>query len=283
MRSTVDRPPSNAQPPKRRRRRRIVLVVAVSLLVLAGAAGAGIWWFLHGDTPDAVSLQSATEQVTATTDRTASTASTATTAAATATTTATSGSSSASASAIAGTWTVDTSVGEFSFEDSTGTFVGFRVDEQLSGIGSTTAVGRTPDVSGTVTIDGTTVTAAKIEADLSSITTNDSRRNGRVQEALDTSTYPTATFVLTQPIDLGATAADGQAVTVDATGELTIHGVTKTVTIPLQTQLVNGTVVIVGSMPITFADYGVSVPSSAIVLSVDDHGTLELQLFLQQS
>jgi len=47
------------------------------------------------------------------------------------------------------TWAVDTTVGEFSYEDSTGTFVGFRVDEELSGLGSTTAVGRTPDVSGT--------------------------------------------------------------------------------------------------------------------------------------
>ena len=50
----------------------------------------------------------------------------------------------AATTGIAGTWTVDTSIGEFSFEDSTGTFVGFRVQEELCGIGSTTAVGRTP-------------------------------------------------------------------------------------------------------------------------------------------
>jgi len=50
-------------------------------------------------------------------------------------------------------------------------------------LGSTTAVGRTPDVTGTVTIEGTTVTAATIEADMTSITTNDSRRNDKVQSA----------------------------------------------------------------------------------------------------
>ena len=44
---------------------------------------------------------------------------------------------------VSGLWTVNTSIGEFSYEDSTGTFVGFRVDEELAGIGSTTAVGRT--------------------------------------------------------------------------------------------------------------------------------------------
>ena len=80
------------------------------------------------------------------------------------------------------TWTVNTSVGEFSFEDSTGTFVGFRVQEELSWIGSTTAVGRTPAVTGTITFDGTTLTAATIEADMTAIMTNDSRRDDAVQE-----------------------------------------------------------------------------------------------------
>ncbi len=267
MTSTLDRPSITPPPPRRRRRRRLVLAAIVTILVLAAAAGAGIWWFFRGDAPDTVSLQAATEQVT---DTSAATAVAATATADTAT-------------AIAGTWTVDTSIGEFSYEDSTGTFVGFRIDEELSGLGSTTAVGRTPDVSGTVTIEGTTLTAATIEADMTSITTNDSRRDDKVQSALETSTYPTAAFVLTSPVDLGAAATSGEAVTVQATGELTIHGVTTTVTIPLQAQLVDGTVVVVGSIPITFADYGVSVPEAPIVVSASDTGTLELQLFLQQT
>jgi len=134
-----------------------------------------------------------------------------------------------------------------------------------------------------VTIEGTTVTAATIEADLAATTTNDSRRDDRVPSALDTATYPTATFVLTEPVELDADAAGGTSVTVDATGDLTVHGITRQVTIPLQAQLVDGTIVIVGSTEITFADYGVSVPEAPIVLSAEDTGTLELQLLLQSS
>lgn len=48
----------------------------------------------------------------------------------------------------------------------------------------------------------------------------------------------------------------------------------------LEAQLVGSTVVAVGSTEIAFADYDVEVPSSPMVLSVDDHGTLELQLLL---
>ena len=106
---------------------------------------------------------------------------------------------------------MDTSIGEFSYEDSTGTFVGFRVEEELTGIGSATAVGRTPEVSGTLDIDGTTVTAVTIEADMTAITTNESRRDDKVQGALETDEFPTATFVLTEPIELGDAAAAGRA------------------------------------------------------------------------
>jgi polyisoprenoid-binding protein YceI len=250
--------PDHKSPPSRRRRRRRWLVAVASVLViLLAAAGGGIWWFLHGDAPAAVNLDSATQAVG---DGT--------------------GSASADASTdVSGSWSVDTSIGTFSYEDSTGTFVGFRIDEQLSGIGSTTAVGRTPDVTGTITIDGSTVTAATIEADMSAITTNDSRRDHEVQEALETSSYPTATFVLTEPIDLGSAATSGEATTVTAVGDLTIHGVTTGVSIPLQVQLVDDTIVVVGSLDVTFSDYGVSVPTAPIVLSAADHGVVELQLF----
>ena len=33
-------------------------------------------------------------------------------------------------------------------------------------------------------------------------------------------------------------------------------------------------------MDLTFSDYGVAVPESQVVLSVEDHGILELQLLL---
>ena len=114
---------------------------------------------------------------------------------------------------------------------------------------------------------------------MTAITTNESRRDDKVQSALDTAEFPTATFVLTEPIELGAAAADGEPVSTTATGELTIHGVTTTVTIPIEAQLVDDNIVVVGSLDIVFADYGVSVPTAPIVVSAEDHGTIELQLF----
>jgi polyisoprenoid-binding protein YceI len=259
-----------------------VLIAAAVLLV--GVAAAGIWWFFRDDAPARVNLATAVESVTTTTPAASGT---------TATTTASSGSTTAPASTtatstattddIAGTWVVDAESGTFDYESATGSFAGFRIEEELASIGSTTAVGRTGDVSGSITIDGTTLTEATFEVDVSTITTNESRRDDNVQSALDTSTYPTATFTLVEPVDLGADAANGQPISVTAVGDLTIKGTTQRVSFPLEAQLVNGTVVVVGSLDITFSDYDVEVPDSQIVLSVEDHGILELQFLLTRA
>lgn len=196
--------------------------------------------------------------------------------------------SSASSSSVAlsggidGTWNIDTSIGSFSdFSDS---FVGYRVQEQLAGIGGNTAVGRTPAVSGSLTIAGTKVTAVTIEADLTGLKSDDNRRDGQLShQGLETSTYPTATFSLTSPIDLGSVPADGTEISVTATGKLTLHGQTKDVQIPLKAKLSGSTIVVTGSLDVAFADYGMSKPNSFAVLSIADTGTLELQLFFTKA
>jgi polyisoprenoid-binding protein YceI len=174
-----------------------------------------------------------------------------------------------------GTWTVTTSIGT----DAVGEFVGYRVQEQLASFGANTAVGRTSAVSGTFTLQGTSVTGATITADLTQLTSDAAGRDGQLREqGLQTATYPTATFVLGQPIELGSLPAEGQVVTATASGQLTLHGQTRAVQVALQAKRSGGVIVIAGSLPITFADYGIKPPSSFAVLSVADNGTMELQL-----
>jgi polyisoprenoid-binding protein YceI len=240
-----------------------IKIVLGVVAVVAIVAGVGIWLFFRDDAPDAVDLDTAVDSVT--------------------TTETTEGDGEAAADGIDGTWTIDSETGDFDFESATGTFAGFRIQEELASIGSTTAVGRTGDVTGSITIDGTSVTEATFDVDLTTITTNEQRRDDRVQQALETGQFPTATFTLTAPIELGAGAADGEPVAATATGDLTIHGVTKPIELPIEAQLTGDTVVVVGSLDITFSDYGVAVPQSQIVLSVEDHGVMELQLLLTRS
>ncbi|MCH8308919.1 MAG: YceI family protein [Chloroflexi bacterium] len=64
---------------------------------------------------------------------------------------------------------------------------------------------------------------------------------------------------------------------------LTIHGVTREVTVPIEGQLVGRSMVLVGSIDIVFADYAIDTPSAAVVLSVEHNGEMEFQLFLTKS
>jgi polyisoprenoid-binding protein YceI len=169
--------------------------------------------------------------------------------------------------------TLDTSDLTGDWAIGTGSTAGYRVDEVLNGT-DVTVVGTTEDVTGTITVDGSTLSAATVTVDVASIATDQPPRDSYFRdEAMQVSQYPDATFTLTQPID-AAVPASGEVATVDATGELTMHGVTQTVTVPLQAALSGDGVQVSGSIPVTFSDYGVEAPSLGFV-SVEDQGTVE--------
>jgi polyisoprenoid-binding protein YceI len=264
-----------AQP---RSRTRLIVGGGFALIVAAAVAAAGLYYLFGRSTPAAVSLTTATSSAAATTASPSIEASSTAEASATA-----DGSSTGSGGGdLSGTWEVDASVGSFS--DFSGSFVGYRVQEELASVGAAIAVGRTPDVSGTLVLDGTTITSVSIEADLSTLQSDNEMRDGQLQrQALETARYPTATFVLTKPIELDSLPADGDTISVTATGDLTIHGVTKSVQIPLEAKLSEGVVSVVGSTTIKFADYGMSSPQSMMVLSIADEGVMELQLQLTKA
>jgi polyisoprenoid-binding protein YceI len=172
-----------------------------------------------------------------------------------------------------GATTIDTSDLSGAWNVGDGSTAGYRVDEVLNGT-DVTVVGTTDQVTGTVTVEGDSVTAATIDVDVASIATDSGNRDGYFRDdAMEASTYPTATFVLTQPIDAGV-PADGDVETVEATGDLTMHGVTQSVTVSLQAALSGEGVQISGSVPVTFSDYGVEAPSFGFV-QVEDSGTVD--------
>lgn len=182
-----------------------------------------------------------------------------------------------------GTWAVDAETGEFTLEDATGSFAGFRVDEELARIGAFTAVGRTGDVSGTLEIADEQVTSVEIEVDLTTLRTDDSRRDGAVQRALGTSQHPAATFSLTTAFDIGGAVESGEPVSLAAPGDLTVKGITQPVTINIEARLVGSVIAVVGSVEVTFADFDVTVPQVPIVLSAEDHGIMEFLLLFRRS
>jgi polyisoprenoid-binding protein YceI len=155
-------------------------------------------------------------------------------------------------------------------------FAGYRVDEVLNGT-PVTVNGRTEAVTGDVTVDGSQVTAGTVSVDVTTIATDQPPRDAYFRnEAMETDEFPTATFTLTQPIQVDGVEA-GVPATFDVTGELTLHGVTKPVTASMQAAFTPGSGQITGSIPITFQDFGVEAPSLGFV-TVEDQGSVEFSL-----
>lgn len=253
------------------RTQRLIAAAAV-LVVVLGAAG---WWFfIRDDAPPPASR----EQVQRTLDEEESAANVGDASE----TLEEPADASTDSAPLDGEWTVDPSIG--SFEDFSGTFAGYRVEEELAGVGGTTAVGRTPDVTGSITIAGNEVTAGGFEVDMTTLKSDREMRDNAIRSrGLETDAFPTATFELTEPVVLpDDVSADGTSTTVSATGDLTLHGVTKQVTVDFDAETRDGTIAIVGSTPIVLADYEMEPPTSALALSVADQGTLEFQVFLTQ-
>jgi hypothetical protein len=278
---------STSAPPARRRRLALIGVAVIGLIALAGVAV----FLLGGDAPAEVAIDDAvaglddpeadgTAEVTAedvtSGDEVAPSDDELEEAAPPA--------DAASADGVSadGTWTVDTDVEPFDLAASTGSFLGYRIDEELANVGATQAVGRTPAVSGGLTVEGTSVTDAVVEGELGELRSDRPQRDGRVATALEAETHPTVRFTA-EPFELPAELGDGDRVEVEVPGTIEAAGGSTEVVALVVAQRVGDVVVATGSLDLPLADVGVTAPSAAIVLGVADTATIEWQLYLTPS
>jgi polyisoprenoid-binding protein YceI len=247
-------------------RARPAVIALVVVLLLAVGGGATAWaLFLRGDDVAPLSLPS--RAPAGSTDPVASDA-----AGASAATTSLPPAPAATvdAASIPGTWTIGAD-----------SVVGYRVRERLASLSADSdAVGRTSAITGTATIaasgDGLTVTAATFSVDMTTVASDRQMRDNRLRnDGIQTDTFPISTFTLTQPVAVPAGATTGAQVGVTLHGDLTLHGVTKTVDIPAKAQIDGSLIQVLGSLDFPFSDFSIDAPNIGGFVSVEDHGTLE--------
>ncbi|WP_299569520.1 YceI family protein [uncultured Williamsia sp.] len=173
---------------------------------------------------------------------------------------------------VNGTWTVVPGPEA----DDQRTQAGYRVDEVLRGE-NITVNGRTQQVSGTVQVAGDRLTAGEIVVDVASIRSPDSARDNRFrgENIMNTAQFPTATFRITEPVDIASVPASGAPATVRAVGTMEIKGSTRPVTTDLQVARSGDAVIVQGAVPVRWADYGVEPPRIGDFVQVEDAGTVE--------
>jgi polyisoprenoid-binding protein YceI len=169
----------------------------------------------------------------------------------------------AASGGLTGTWKVGA-----------GSEAGYRVREQLINQPSPTeAVARTSQVTGGLTVTGSgsqlLASGVHFSVDLASLKSQDRYATYQVYQRdffirtvyLQTDQYPAAEFAA-ESVSLPPGIESG-AVTVTASGSLTVHGATRSVTTQLQAQRSGNAIQLAGSIDVDMRDYNIEVPSIA--------------------
>ena len=178
---------------------------------------------------------------------------------------------------LAGTWTV-----------ADGSIAGYRVREKLAALPAPSdAVGRTGAITGQVTINDAggsySASNANFTVDVSQLKSDEDRRDNKIRTlGLETDKYPQATFSAAGPIAIPQDAVDGKTVTVQAEGDLKLHGVAKKVSIPLEVRRNGPQLEIVGNYQFSWSDFGMTAPSVPPFVSVTGNPTLEFKLLMSK-
>ena len=174
---------------------------------------------------------------------------------------------------------LDAASADGTWKSGSGSYAGYRVHEVLQGQ-DVTVVGRTKQVEGTATVADGKLSDATVTVQVGKISTPEAARDAYFRDkALQTDKFPTATFRVTKPVDVSS-ALGGSTQSVTLSGDLTMHGVTKSVSADAQVAVgKDGDVQVAGKVPVTFQDYGVTAPSLGFV-TVDPKGSVEFSLDL---
>jgi polyisoprenoid-binding protein YceI len=231
------------------------LLAAVIVVVVLVVVGAGAWYFLRDDSREDLTVEGdggSTQPTGETPD------------------------------SLDGAWTV-VEGGE--------TRAQMSIVEDFKALPDHTASGETPGVTGSLTIAGTDVTEASFTVDLTQLEFSDdpgfdvaNRRRALDDQGLEIAEFPEASFTLTQPIVIGEPAPD-ETVTAEATGELTLHGVTKEITFTVEARLQGSQIRVAAAdaIPVVLADYAIEKPSAPVIASIDDEGSFDFLIVLEQA
>ena len=169
-----------------------------------------------------------------------------------------------------------------------GSTASYRVQEQLAGVNfPNDAIGTTSSVTGTLVIapDGSVNSSqSKLTIDLRNLNSDQDMRDGYIQKrTLETDKFPLAEFVPKSvqglPSPLPTTGQAG----FQLVGDLTIHGTTSEVTWTGIATFNKDQVAGRAATNFTFATFGLTKPTLARLLSVDDKIQLEVVFKFKRS
>jgi polyisoprenoid-binding protein YceI len=163
-------------------------------------------------------------------------------------------------------------------EDSTASYT---AQEELASVGANEAVGTTNAIIGSILLSESNVplSCSNFAVDMRTMESDESRRDNYLRSnVLQSDTYPFATFVVAAVHGPESGLVDGETTTLQLVGDLTIHGVTKSVTWDAEVTLDGDTLTGTATTTFLIADFGMEKPIVGPVVSIDDEIVLNVEI-----
>lgn len=165
-------------------------------------------------------------------------------------------------------------------------FLSLALDKLGIEAGKKVVVGTTSGVSGEVQLNlaGTDpVENAQFSVDMTGLQTDQDRRDKWLQDnAIETSKFPQSTFTATSATGLPERINEGEEISFQLVGDLTVRDVTNSVTFDVTAVLEGDTLRGTAVLPLKLTDFGIDPPDFANTLTVADEFKIEVALVARE-
>jgi polyisoprenoid-binding protein YceI len=154
-------------------------------------------------------------------------------------------------------------------------------------LGLTDTIGRTRNVEGELVLDlsaANPLVSGEFVVDLRTLTSDDSRRDNRIRnEWLESTRYPLAEFVATAVENFPASYSEGQTITFQLLGDMTIRETTQPVRFDVTATLTGNSITGTATAEMRMTDFGFNPPAMANLFTVADEFTVEITFTAQEA
>jgi polyisoprenoid-binding protein YceI len=160
------------------------------------------------------------------------------------------------------------------FSIDTGSSAKYVVREKLAQLPvSTDAVGTTTDITGDIFLTSNGLASGQtssFKVDLRTLKTDEALRDRFVRDmTLQTGQFPFAEFVITGITPFPANYVEGTEVSINITGNMTIHGVTKPLTFTSRARRAGGSLTGIADVDFKMSDFNITPPDVRLAKSED--------------
>ncbi len=148
--------------------------------------------------------------------------------------------------------------------------------------GKTIVVGATSGVTGEIQLNldsAEPVENAQFSVDMTGLQTDQDRRDDWLRDnAIETGRFPQATFTASAVTGLPDSINEGEEISFQLVGDLTVRDVTRSVTFDVTAVLAGDTLQGTANLPLKLTDFGIDPPDFANTLKVADDFSIEVSL-----